>query len=40
MVEVLLRRLKQHAGLEGRITAEWLDEGDSVGEQCSSGCNC
>ena len=33
LVEALLRRLKQHNGLEGRITAEWLDEGDCVGER-------
>lgn len=32
MVESLLLRLKQHSGLEGRITAELLDEGDCVGE--------
>ena len=32
MLESLLLRLKQHEGLEGRITAELLDEGDCVGE--------
>ena len=32
MVESLLLRLKESAGLEGRITAEFLDEGDCVGE--------
>lgn len=32
MVEALLLRLKEHSGLEGRITAELLDEGDCVGE--------
>lgn len=32
MVEGLLVRLKAHRGLEGRITAELLDEGDCVGE--------
>lgn len=32
MVESLLLWLKQHSGLEGRITAELLDEGDCVGE--------
>lgn len=31
MVEALLLRLKEHSGLEGRITAELLDEGDCVG---------
>ncbi|KAL4420712.1 hypothetical protein ABPG75_010368 [Micractinium tetrahymenae] len=31
MVESLLLRLKEHSGLEGRITAELLDEGDCVG---------
>lgn len=31
MVEELLLKLKQAEGLEGRITAEWLDEGDCVG---------
>ena len=31
MVEGLLLRLKTAQGLEGRITAEWLDEGDCVG---------
>ena len=33
MVESLLLRLKESAGLEGRITAEFLDEGDCVGER-------
>lgn len=32
MVESLLLRLKEHSGLQGRITAELLDEGDCVGE--------
>jgi hypothetical protein len=32
MVELLLMRLKQYQGLAGRITAEFLDEGDCVGE--------
>ena len=32
MVELLLLRLKQYQGLAGRITAEFLDEGDCVGE--------
>jgi hypothetical protein len=32
MVEAMLLRLKQHRGLSGRITAEFLDEGDCVGE--------
>ena len=31
MLESLLLRLKRAEGLEGRITAEWLDEGDCVG---------
>lgn len=31
MVEGLLLRLKAHAGLQGRITGELLDEGDCVG---------
>jgi len=31
MIEALLLRLKAAEGLEGRITAEWLDEGDCVG---------
>ena len=31
MVEGLLLKLKKSNGLEGRITAEWLDEGDCVG---------
>ena len=31
MIESLLLRLKRAEGLEGRITAEWLDEGDCVG---------
>ncbi|KAL4855618.1 hypothetical protein ACK3TF_003942 [Chlorella vulgaris] len=31
MVELLLLRLKQYQGLAGRITAEFLDEGDCVG---------
>lgn len=31
MIESLLLRLKRAEGLEGRITAEWLDEGDCAG---------
>lgn len=31
MVEGLLKRLKLAPSLQGRITAEWLDEGDCVG---------
>lgn len=31
MIESLLLRLKRSEGLEGRITAEWIDEGDCVG---------
>lgn len=31
MIESLLLRLKRAEGLEGRITAEWIDEGDCVG---------
>jgi Domain of unknown function (DUF1995) len=31
MIESLLLRLKRAEGLEGRITAEWVDEGDCVG---------
>jgi hypothetical protein len=31
MVEGLLKRLKLASSLQGRITAEWLDEGDCVG---------
>jgi hypothetical protein len=30
LVEALLRALKRRPGLEGRVTAEWLDEGDCV----------
>ncbi|GAB4819753.1 hypothetical protein N2152v2_006799 [Parachlorella kessleri] len=30
-LEGLLRRLKAYPGLEGRITAEWLDQSDCVG---------
>ena len=30
-LEGLLLRLKQYQGLEGRITAEWLDQSDCVG---------
>jgi hypothetical protein len=31
MIESLLLKLKRSEGLEGRITAEWIDEGDCVG---------
>jgi hypothetical protein len=31
MIESLLLRIKRAEGLEGRITAEWVDEGDCVG---------
>ena len=36
MIETLLLRLKQAADLSGRITAEFLDETDCVGERCAA----
>ena len=33
ILEGLLLRLKQNEGLQGRITAEWLDQADCVGER-------
>lgn len=33
LIEALLRRLKKHPDLAGRLTPRWLDEPDCVGEE-------
>lgn len=37
ILEGLLLRLKKYEGLRGRITAEWLDKADCVGELARAG---